>query len=104
MEINSKFNPSDRETEKQWLQALEKLGAQNVAIRLAQTGGGSASDIGGIGTTSITRGFIEDWLRIKQVEKDELETRRYRFVIFWAFIAAVAGVIAAWPIVKEMWK
>jgi hypothetical protein len=92
------YAPDPAQTER-WLTTLEELGVENVRIRLAQSGGDSAGVLYGIKSeTSVTRGFVEDWLQHKQKEIDcrASQIRQWTIIAAWAsVIAAAAGVIAA---------
>jgi hypothetical protein len=54
----------------------------------------------------IPRGPVRDieapeWLKEQEYEQRRRETMRYWFMLVVAIVAAIAAVIAAWPIVKE---
>ncbi len=78
-----------------WLQALERTGVENVRARLAHTMSGSAGSIA-IGTeTSITIGFVQEWLAWHDARKLAQETRFRRAQVWWTRWAAIAASIAA---------
>jgi hypothetical protein len=78
-----------------WLQALERTGVENVRARLAHTMSGSAGSIA-IGTeTSITIGFVQEWLAWHDARKLAQEARFRRAQVWWTRWAAIAASIAA---------
>lgn len=90
------------ETGAKWLAALEEAGVANV--RDAVNSAGMLSPTGmlyGIGDEVIAKGFMQSWLRDR-----EAEASRHQWMIAIAsiglgLIAAVAAVIAAWPVVMS---
>jgi hypothetical protein len=50
---------------------------------------------------NITKGYVERWLRDQESRIEQEQTRRYRWVLTWTIVAAVAACIAAWPIIKD---
>ena len=78
--FSTPYDPGNSETRRRWIAALENLGVENLRIRLAQHGGGSAADLYGIaGEQAVTRGFAEAWANY-----EERRVRRRR-----AFVASV---------------
>jgi hypothetical protein len=68
---------------------------------------GSVAIIRGLGTEHVTKGYVERWLREQEAAIQREEARRYRRVLTWTIIAALAGVlaalasmIAAWPVLR----
>jgi hypothetical protein len=101
------YRPPDRMMEERWLRALETAGIHVVRARLLQSPGGSVAAISGLGKETITKGFVERWLRDREAGIEQEAVRRHRQVLTWTvvaaiagIIAAVAGIIAAWPIIK----
>ena len=91
------LEPTNDEKERQWRDALEELGPENVRLRLAQTDTGSI--LSGYG--DLKKRYAERWL----AEKDRGEVkRRERWnwaTIIVALVAAVAAIVAAWPVVQS---
>ena len=74
---------SDPEQKRRWYEALERTGPENVRVRLAQTGAGSAGSIA-IGTEqSLTIGFAQEWLvwHDRQKAEREAEFRRTQILL-----------------------
>jgi len=95
------YRPSDPVMEGRWLRALETAGIHVVRARLVQSPGGSTASIS-VGTEqNITKGYVERWLRHQEARIEQEQTRRYRWVLCWTIVAAVAACIAAWPIIKD---
>ena len=101
------YSPSDPAMAERWRRTLERMGVPIVRARFVQSSGGSGAVIGGLGAEHITKGYVEKWLREQEAAIDREETRRYRRVLTWTVVAAAAGVlaalasmIAAWPIIK----
>jgi hypothetical protein len=93
--MTEQYRPTDPTMEKRWRDALESMGVPIVRARLVQSAGGSAAMISGIGTEHITKGYVEGWLREQEAKIAAEEARRYRRVLLWTMVAAVAGVVAA---------
>jgi hypothetical protein len=89
------YTPPDPEMAMRWLQTLEQMTLPVVRARLANSDGGSAAVITGLGTEHITKGFVESWVREQELAIQKGETQRYRTVLIWTIVAAVAGIIAA---------
>ena len=86
---------SDPEQKRRWYEALERTGPENVRVRLAQTGAGSAGSIA-IGTEqSLTIGFAQEWLVWHDRQKAEREAEFRRTQIYWTRWAALAASVAA---------
>jgi len=101
------YSPSDPAVAARWRRILEASGVSVVRARLART---APEPLGGlaIGGEHITKGFIERWLFEQQATLEQEERRRYRVIVTWTavaavagIVAAVAGIIAAWPVVKD---
>jgi hypothetical protein len=95
------YRPQDPAMEARWRHALETAGIHVVRARLLQSPGGSASSIGGLGKEHITKGYVERWLRDQEGQIEQEQTRRYRWLLWWTVVAALAACIAAWPIIKD---
>ncbi|MGA7678689.1 MAG: hypothetical protein WCA54_00785 [Pseudolabrys sp.] len=83
--------------------ALDAIGdPEIVRLRLLQSGGGPGALIPGFPPVQrgITRSHIEQWLIEKNKAAIALEGSRYRKVLWWTVAAAVAAIIAAWPVVE----
>jgi len=88
------YRPSDPVMEGRWLRALETAGIHVVRARLVQSPGGSTASIS-VGTEqNITKGYVERWLRDQEARIEQEQTRRYRWVLCWTIVAAVAACIA----------
>jgi len=96
------------QNQKDWLEQLELTGLENVRLRLNHHTAGSGGSIA-IGTqTSITKGFIEEWVAWHDQRKQAAEAARYaaeearhaaeaahRERVAWWTKAAALGAIAA---------
>lgn len=76
---------------------LVAMGPPNVRLHLAQwPGRGPGAAIGGFKCGDINRGDILDWLAIK----DRADKRLQYWILFWAIVAALAGIagvaVAVW--------
>src|SRR5437763_298001 len=103
------YKPSEAAMAERWRRALENMGVHVVRARFLQSPGGSGAIIGGLGTEHITKGYVENWLREQEATIQREEVRRYRRVVRWTIVAALAGVvaavasvIAAWPVLREL--
>jgi hypothetical protein len=86
------------EDRRRWRAALKEIGASNVAQRLNRIDPlHPEQPVPPIGERPPwpTRGFIEQWLREQEAAIQSEETRRYRRVLTWTIVAAVAGAVAA---------
>ena len=81
--------------------ALDALDPEIVRMRLLESGTGPGASLPGFNVKGgITRSNIEEWLIEKHKEAAALERSRYRRVLLWTVVAAVAAIIAAWPVVE----
>jgi hypothetical protein len=101
--MSENYEPSDPTMAERWRRTLEDMGVHVVRARFVQSPGGSGAIIGGLGTEHITKGYVEQWLREKEAAIQKVEAHRYRRVLAWTILAAVAAWIAAWPVLKEAW-
>lgn len=85
---------TDDETAARWTLVLESQGLEAVRLRLAAHQGGSASALGYLGSETMTRGFVEEWVRRETDKVQRRETRRFRMTLIWTVVAAIAGAIA----------
>lgn len=91
-----------------WDAELEGRGVAAVAAFLAGDGVGAGRNAEfrlfiPDSVTNPTRGCIEDWLGRKEATVAARETFRFHCIFSPALIAAIAGVIAAWPVVRSWW-
>jgi hypothetical protein len=105
------YTPPDAAMAARWRGVLDAMGVHIVRVRFAQSHGGSNAVISGLGTEQITKGFVEQWLREKEAAIAREEERRHGTLLTWTvaaalagIVAAIGGVIAAWPIVHEWQK
>src|ERR1700761_4267540 len=91
----SRWIDADRQHAKDWYDELERLGPQNVRLRLAQSDAGSrgAFAIGSVNVMTI--GFAEEWLAWNERRRDALEEARHRRQVFWTRFAALAATATA---------
>ena len=78
-----------------WLQALDRMGPENVRMILAQfdqTGSGGSI---GVGSAHMTKGFAQEWLAWHDQKKTERETTFRASQIYWTRWAALAATLAA---------
>jgi hypothetical protein len=88
-----------------WYEELERLGPENVRIRVVQHDAGSAGAIRGLGTElAVTKGFAEDWLRYRDQKEGSKAFRRFWITTGVALVSAIAAIIAAWPVVRDWLK
>ena len=87
------YTPPEPAMAERWRRTLDAMGVHVVRARLVQSGGGSNASVGGLGNEHITKGYVEQWLRQQEAAIERKETRRYRWVLFWAVTAAVAGIV-----------
>jgi hypothetical protein len=86
---------------------LDRLGPEEVRSRLARTTTFDPLEAVPIDDEPPpwpTRQLVEDWLCEKRVAADRLQTSNRRWTIAAAvagIVAALAAIIAAWPVVKE---
>lgn len=90
-----KLQWADDATAARWAAVLEDHGLEAVRLRLAAHQGGSASMLGYLGSETMTRGFVEEWVRRETDKAQRRETRRFRMILIWTVVAAVAGIVAA---------
>jgi hypothetical protein len=91
-----------------WDAALESMGRDTVRIRLNNMPADRSAAFKLPGQRSCTRGYAEGWLRRGDAERKALEVGQRRDV-FWitvltvapGTVAAVAVVVAAWPVVRR---
>lgn len=94
---------------------LERRGAANVrSLLIPEVSGSNPNALVPLYATGVLdplRRDVEDWLRDTELAEKAEQDHRHRQVIstaYWtlgvAVIAAVAGIIAAWPVVKEWLK
>lgn len=94
---------------------LERRGVANVRLLLIPEISGSHPNalvlLHAPGVPNPLRGDVEDWLRDAELAEKAEQDHRHRQVIgtaYWtlgiAVVAAIAGIIAAWPVVKEWLK
>lgn len=69
---------------------LDHLGPEYVRSKLAGYGGGRNAAIGGFKHGDITRSDIEEWLAEKNLE----QVAQQSATLFWAKIAAWAGIVS----------
>jgi hypothetical protein len=82
-----------------WRKAFEMLGPEQLRLRLELRRNEYTGDYGR---------EAEMWLFEKAAEAAAIERERFQKILLWAIIggvaaivAAVAGAIAAWPVIKE---
>ena len=82
--------------------ALDALDPDIVRMRLMQFGGGPGASIPGFNVKGgcITRSDLEDWLVDENKKAATADRSRYRKVLLWTVVAAVAAAIAACPVVE----
>jgi hypothetical protein len=93
----SRWRSGERDTARQWHEALERVGVESVRIRLTQVNCSSASAMA-LGTeNTVIRGFAEEWLAWHEAQKAEKE-QAFRssqlFATRWAAAAASIATIA----------
>jgi hypothetical protein len=88
--------------------ALDRRGVDSVRVLLVQSGIGpsSAVYIDSV-QTSASRAEVEDWLREMRAAAEAEQAKRHdqmmrvaNRTLIIAVVAAIAGIVAAWPIVK----
>jgi hypothetical protein len=98
------YAPPQPEMAATWRQVLNDLTLPVVRARLANSDGGSAAIIPGLGDQHITKGFVENWVREQELAVKKDEARRYRIILTWTIVAAVAGIIAAVTGIISVWR
>jgi hypothetical protein len=69
----SRWRSGERDTARQWHEALERVGVESVRIRLTQVNCSSASAMA-LGTeNTMIRGFAEEWLAWHEAQKAQKE-------------------------------
>jgi len=90
--------------EKRWRDALERLDPGTVHVKLDPFISGPDPDgrIPGIAADRPfpTRSFVEAWLAEKRWAIERRDAWRFRSVLIFTIIAAVAAVIAAIPVLR----
>jgi hypothetical protein len=91
--------------------ALERRGVDWLRVLLAQTGVGVGAAVNVEDRRTATRAEVEDWLReiaADDTAKQENRHAQMLSIAYWtlgiAVVAAVAGILAAWPVVREWLK
>lgn len=91
----SRWAGADQQQTQDWYDELERLGPQNVRLRLAQSDAGSRGAIA-IGSVSVmTIGFVQEWLAWHDRRREALEAERHRRQVFWTRFAALAATATA---------
>ena len=82
--------------------ALDALDPEVVRIRLMESRTGPGADIRGFNVKGgcIPRSHIEEWLIEQNKKAAAVDRSRYRKVLLWTVVAAVAALVAAWPVVE----
>jgi hypothetical protein len=92
--LQCQWGMGDPDKRRQWYEALERTGPENVRARLAHTNAASVADIS-IGTeNSVTVGFAQEWLAWHDQQKAEREAAFRRDQIYWTRWAALAATLA----------
>jgi hypothetical protein len=93
------MTPSEQES---WRKAFEMIGPDQLRLRLEFRRNEFSPQYARA---------AELWILEQEEEKAALEAGRYRKVLWWtiagfavALIAALAAVVSAWPVVRELFK
>ena len=96
---------ASKEDEERWRAEMKKLGLSVIKMRLADresAGPGRGSLVRNIcAHPEPLRSFVEDWVIEEERSVEGREKTRFRWMVLLTAVAAVAAVIAAWPIVKS---
>ena len=75
---------------------LDRLGIENVRLKLAYAGPGAGSVVPGCGPGfGMTRGNVEEWLAEQLALAEKRDRQRFETIRGWTIAAAVAGIVAA---------
>jgi len=104
----SQASQADSEYQKLlWDAALESMGRDTVRIRLNNMPADRSAAFKLPGQRSCQRGYAEDWLGRGDAKEKALEARQHRdslwitvLSVALGIVAAVAVVVAAWPVVR----
>src|SRR5260370_30259818 len=100
LRFQTAYASADPQQTERWLNALDRLGADNVRIRHAHTGGGPNDFLHGIGVEPIPRGFVEDWLHYR----GRMERRWRLATVLLASLGALASGSACTAAVISLLK
>jgi hypothetical protein len=94
---------ASEEDEKRWRTALEAIGASNVKVLLNHIDPlHPEAEMVSVGDRPPwpRRKFVENWRREQEAANQRKETRRFYWILTWTIVAALAAIIAAWPVLR----